>query len=95
MQSNQSLRVASLLEAIQGHPRLEEVTLRAFRGVVEKDLHIRLADMPALSLFRLFYFGLFRFGEGCTRVCLEVRVESLPALQVLHLTDCGVHAVYS
>lgn len=77
------MRVAPFFRALEGCPRLEELTMSTFQGAVEEDLCIRLAHMPALRSCELF-----RLGTAATRPW-RMEVEGLPSLEALLLDYCG------
>ena len=56
--------------------------LHAREGATEEDVCMRLANMPALRSCSLL--GL---GKSGAHVRLEIEVESLPALEALHVDN--------
>lgn len=77
--------VAPLLQALQGHARLEAVDITAIGDESEEDLSIRVAHMPSLRSFTLKDLS---FNGG-----VRLELDGLPSLQALTVQQCGLYEV--
>lgn len=64
--SREEMHAAPLLQALQGHARLQEVYIGSFKGIREEGLCICLVGMPSLRSFALV--GLGKGNKGGVRL---------------------------